>query len=217
MVELCKSGMLDNGSLVDWRGSLGSGWSARSARSERYGFRTVHTLIQDISVIWRGQFVDNTNIKLIYLLTWNRRFCTSCFISWDRIMIAKCRGDRDPCQIRLASQVVDWFSSLKQIPNALYHLSAFFLRFLCGRGLVSHGERWEWETFEQSTSSCAESVTCNCNRDYHTRSSIFVTFHLQYKILISLYFQCVQVQWVLITFHFNVRPRALWIYGTIDV
>ena len=68
MVELCHSGMLDNGSLIDWRGSLGSGWSARSARSEKYGFRTVHTLIQDISVIWRGQFVvDNTNMEWIYL------------------------------------------------------------------------------------------------------------------------------------------------------
>ena len=60
--------MLDNGSLADWRGSLGSGWSARSARSEGYGFRTVHTLIQNISVIWRGEaVVDNTNIELIYL------------------------------------------------------------------------------------------------------------------------------------------------------
>jgi hypothetical protein len=46
--------MLDEGSLAaDCKGAVGSGWLAKSARSARYEFRTVHTLIQGRIVIWR--------------------------------------------------------------------------------------------------------------------------------------------------------------------
>ena len=68
MAELSRSGMLDDGSLADWKGSIGPGRWAISARSERCEFRTVHTLIQDISVIWIGRVVvDNTNLGSNYV------------------------------------------------------------------------------------------------------------------------------------------------------
>jgi hypothetical protein len=46
MVELGRSGTLDEGGLADWKGVVGSEWWVESAKSVTEESRTVHTLVQ---------------------------------------------------------------------------------------------------------------------------------------------------------------------------